>query len=66
MNRLLKAIRVMTDVDLSPIQYVQGYETAPDVVFESIQRHVDRYLKESVTGNNKIEPAGRRTSRIKC
>ena len=47
----LKAMASYDDVDLSPIQYVRGYETAPEVIFESIRRHVDRYLKESVAGN---------------
>lgn len=47
----LKAMTSYDDVDLSPIQYVQGYETGPEVIFESIRHHVDRYLKEGVTGN---------------
>jgi hypothetical protein len=47
----LKTMLSYDDVDLSPIQYVEGYETAPEVIFESMQRHVDRYLKESGTGN---------------
>ncbi len=44
----LKAMVSYDDVDLSPIQYAQGYETAPEVIFQSIQDHVGRYLKESV------------------
>ncbi len=49
----LKAMVSYDDVDLSPIQYVEGYEAAPEVIFKSIQGHVDRYLKESVTGRVK-------------
>ncbi len=41
----LKALLSYDDVDLFPIQYVEGYETAPTVIFESLQRHVDQYLK---------------------
>jgi hypothetical protein len=44
----LKALVSYGDVDLSPIQYVEGYQTSPEVVFEAMQRHVDRYLKESL------------------
>jgi hypothetical protein len=47
----LKAMLSFDDVDLSPIQYAEGYETTPGVIFESMQRHADRYLKESVAGN---------------
>jgi hypothetical protein len=47
----LKAMLSYDDVDLSPIRYVAGFETAPKVIFESMRQHVDRYLKESVTGN---------------
>jgi hypothetical protein len=44
----LKALLSFDDVDLSPIQYVEGHETTPDVIFESLQHHVDHYLKESM------------------
>jgi len=40
----LKALLSYDDVDLSPIQYVEGFETAPEVIFKSLQHHVDRYL----------------------
>ena len=46
----LKAMLSYDDVDLSPIRYAEGHETAPELIFESMQRHVDRYLKERVTG----------------
>ena len=41
----LKAMLSYDDVDLSPIQYMKGFETAPEVIFKSLQGHVDRYLK---------------------
>jgi Nucleotidyl transferase AbiEii toxin, Type IV TA system len=44
----LKALLSFDDVDLSPIQYMEGYETTPEVIFESLQHHVDHYLKESM------------------
>jgi len=44
----LKALVSYDDVDLSPIQYVKGFETVPEIIFESIKGHVDRYLKESL------------------
>ena len=46
----LKALLSYDDVDLSPIQYVEGYETAPEVIYGSLQNNVDRYLKASTNG----------------
>ncbi len=44
----LKALMSYDDVDLSPIMYVKGFETTPTDVFESLQHHVDRFLKEQL------------------
>ena len=43
----LKALMSYEDIDPSPIHYGEGYETAPQVIFESMQHHVHCYLKES-------------------
>ena len=43
----LKAMLSYDDVDLSPIMYVKGYETSPEIIYSYIKNVVERYLKEN-------------------
>lgn len=43
----LKALLSFDDVDLSPISYGGGYETTPELIFDSLQHHVDIYVRST-------------------